>query len=82
MLAPSAALTRSLARSLCSLARGTANDWMAILSVFSFPFSTIVSLSVFLQTGGDVAGVLGDAGGRARGSLAPLFGLQTPSGRQ
>ena len=35
-LAPSAALTRSLAHFAHSLARGTVNDWMAILSVF-FP---------------------------------------------
>ena len=64
-----------------SLARGKVNHTMAILSVFFSIFDHSV-LSVFVQTGGDVAGVLGDAGGRARGSLAPLFGLQTPSGRQ
>ena len=33
-LAPSAALTRSLAHFAHSLARGTVNDWMPILSVF------------------------------------------------
>ena len=34
LLAPSAALTRSLAHFAHSLARGTVNDWMAILSAF------------------------------------------------
>ena len=33
--APLRALARSLAHFAYSLARGTANDWMAILSVFS-----------------------------------------------
>merc|ERR1712081_71167 len=42
-LVPSAALTRSLAHFAHSLARGTANDWMAILSVF---------FSIFDHSGG------------------------------
>ena len=39
---PLHSLVRSLAHFAHSLARGTVNDWMAILSVFFFLFSTIV----------------------------------------
>ena len=43
---PLRSLVRSLAYFAHSLARGTVNDWMAILSVFFVPFSTIVHLQL------------------------------------
>ena len=59
-LAPSAALTCSLVRSLAhfahSFARGTVNDWMAILSVF---FS-IFDHSGVVERGGDSGEMHGD----------------------
>ena len=53
LLAPSSALTGSLARSLrslpCSWDIGTVNDWMAILSVFFSIFDHSASLRFNLQ---------------------------------